>query len=585
MKKLTLLFLLVSMTVTDCLWAAGNPTLTVRPASMRFECEPGRSYYRTFTVTGTDLTEDLSLTMFGDDLTFLMEQTTITAEEAMAGAQVKVRYAPKQQGEYEARIWVRSSEVTGTVLLKGTTCEVPVVTTSTDAVSLSCFVDGMTSATFDVTGTNMDGTIYLDLDDPSGDFALDRHMIPDEEVEGTTTITVYYRSQYAKSDTATVYISSHDSNMAVVKLYGTATQFDVKRNNILIADVYDITGGEPTEPHGCGLFTTSGGNDYMMNLDAFDGVMSIDLDYQRMTATLSENVTVQEESTNDFFQQTKTVTTYTLLSEDNADGVPGPQGTITGTINEDGSLSFDGFVLITEKTVTVTQGLAHQVVSSQTTTRRDLYRNVRLVEPNGRHCYAPLQTPDPGTAQPMLNISLNKMAQVFIQQQEDTVMVWNLYNMGGCNKIVIDNGFFDWPLQQCGYDDDGKSWYNYTYYRSHVPEGEVRFNVVTYPHHVPGVKGKVTDDGLTWGKTTFGDRMGTWSSDIYENNRLYFADTQEFEFQETVWVINDVTRLIDGILADDIDVLIHPASDMNDDGDVNITDISTLIDRLLHPTR
>jgi hypothetical protein len=27
--------------------------------------------------------------------------------------------------------------------------------------------------------------------------------------------------------------------------------------------------------------------------------------------------------------------------------------------------------------------------------------------------------------------------------------------MGGCNRIVLDNGFFDWAWQECGYNNDG----------------------------------------------------------------------------------------------------------------------------------
>jgi hypothetical protein len=169
---------------------------------------------------------------------------------------------------------------------------------------------------------------------------------------------------------------------------------------------------------------------------------------------------------------------------------------------------------------------------------------------------------------------------VYIQQRGDTIMVWNLYNMGGANQIFQDNGFFDWPWQECGYKADGGCWYNYTYYRSYQPEGEVMLNVVTYPHRLRGVKGKVTEDAMTWGKTTFG--TGTvWHEDVYIDNKLTYNGNQKFECELTVWNIGNVTQLIDGLLSEDPEVITHPASDANEDGDVTIVDVTAIIDKLL----
>ena len=592
MRNFNFFLLLAFMAVANCMWAAdaGIPTLTVHPETLRFQCEAGRSFYRTFTVSGTNLTEDLTLTMFGDVRTFSMDRTTITAEEAMAGVEVRVLYKPQAVGEYGARIWIESSEVSNSVLLTGIADDLPSITSSTTSLTMNCIVGETATGTFTVSGDNLEEGIHLVLEDPSGAFSIDKSEISLYDAYKETTITVTYQPSKAGVDTANILVWSHYSNDVIISLCGNARTPYLNHDYVLVADVFDVVDDEgasgstvvPATPSGCGRLVNGVERYGSLWLDLFYDLFRIDIDENNKTVTLYDNATQEAVTETSFNNKVTTETHYFLMNEATLDD-PYLQDNITGWINEDGSIGFDGFVVMTEQIVTVSNPFTNQVISTEITCHKNLYRNVLLVEPNGTHRYKPTEQPDPGTAEPMLNsMSFTHIVPVYIVQHEDTVMVWNLYNMGGCNKMVLDNGFFDWQMQPCGYNEDGGCWYNYTFYRSYTPPSEPMISVVTYPNRLPGVKGKATDEAITWGKTTFGDGNGQWSQNVFGENVLSYGNTMMFECEMTVWTIADVTKLIDGILNDDIETLVNPASDMNDDELVNVTDISLLIDRLLH---
>ena len=583
MKKITLLFLFVLVTLTSSGWTAkaGTPTLTVHPERLRFECETGRSYTRTFTVTGHNLTENLTMYMFGDDNVFSLTRTTISVHEAEDGAEVTVRYKPTIAGNFEGSVWIHSGEVSVSVPLSGTAYDGPSINVSTNELSMNSLIGETATATFTVKGNNLEDGIHLVLDDPAGSFMIDPTEISYDDAEGYNTVTVYYSPTYNSWDIATIYVwSQYANNDEVITLYGQPIK-ERDREFVFIADVFDLDEENgtmtPSTPSSCGiLMYGEESNGYIWLDDGIRSLFNIDLDYANNTAILYENTSEKTDLSSESGNNVETVTIYRIIPNNLQDG------TISGTINDDGTISFDDFVIECEKIVTVYRPNGNQVISSDTTHSKYSYNNVLLAEPNGTHTYSKLIDWDPGTVQPMASIDpFNITIPVYIQQRGDTVMVWNLYNMGGANQIYLDNGFFDWPWQQCGYRDDGGCWYNYTYYRSYQPEGEVMLNVVTYPHRLRGVKGKVTEDAMTWGQTTFGTGS-VWHDNVYIDNVLAFNSSQKFDCESTVWNISDVTRLIDGLLSEDPEITTHPASDVNEDGDVNIDDITTLIDKLLY---
>ena len=134
-----------------------------------------------------------------------------------------------------------------------------------------------------------------------------------------------------------------------------------------------------------------------MTLDGFGGLFNIDLDYVNHTATLYENATELTETSTESGNRVTTKTIYSLVPNDLTNG------TVSGTINDDGTISFDDFVIESEKTVTVYRPLGNQVISSETTYSTHSYQNVLLAEPNGTHTYCKNEDWDPGTVYPMLN--------------------------------------------------------------------------------------------------------------------------------------------------------------------------------------
>ena len=590
MKKLALSFLGLLMVLP--VWAA--PTLSVSPQRLTFECYPGRTYYRTFTVTGTDLTQDLTLTMYGDDLTFSMDKTVITPREAVDGVQVKVYFKPASFGDFGANIWIKSDEVSQMVQLFGVGEETPGITTSTTELNLACAVDGMATASFSVTGSCLEEGIWLILEGDTNRqaFSIDKTSIPYDDANGTTTVTVSYQPQELGCDTATVFLWSHYANDVVVTLYGTATRTPADYDAILMADVYDVKQQDyqlsPASPPQCGLNVGVHDDGYAMELDAFGNALNVDFDYTNMTASLSGNSSLTATTTTDGINEVTTEVRSCVFSESDLGNTDGGFSPVQGFINADETLSFEGIAVRTDRIITIKNARTHTLVSCDSVTEVKVYRNAMLVLPNGVHAYGvPLEL-DPGTAQPMLNAStaVNTCnVPVYITQSGDTVTVWNLYNMGGRNCFVIDNGFFEWAWQMCGYGDDGQCWYNYTPYRSYQPEGEVMLNAMTYIHHLKGVSGKVTQGAMTWGDTTFGDGQGTWSSNTFCDNVLSFSMMGGFSCEPTVWNISHVTNLIDGLLRNEPELLCHPSSDVDENGVVDIADITCLIDKLLNQGR
>ena len=110
-----------------------------------------------------------------------------------------------------------------------------------------------------------------------------------------------------------------------------------------------------------------------------------------------------------------------------------------------------------------------------------------------------------------------------------------------------------------------------------------------------GNTGNATPDAITWGLTTPWDNEMTWPG--FDSNKLTYADGSKFvvpggEEPFTIGDVNrdgsvnitDVTTLIDHLLSGDFTDAIDfsaAGADCNQDGGINITDVTALIDILL----
>ena len=101
--------------------STATPTLTVSPTSLSFSTTVGQSVSKTFTVTGANLTGNVTLTKTDANGAYTISPTTISASAAASGATVTVTYNPSAAGTHTGSITIASSGATSkTVSLSGT---------------------------------------------------------------------------------------------------------------------------------------------------------------------------------------------------------------------------------------------------------------------------------------------------------------------------------------------------------------------------------------------------------------------------------------------------------------------------------
>ena len=101
--------------------STATPTLSVSPSSLSFSTTAGETVSKTFTVTGTNLTGNVTLTKTDANGVYTISPTTISASAAASGATVTVTYKPTAAGTHTGSIAIASSGATSkTVSLSGT---------------------------------------------------------------------------------------------------------------------------------------------------------------------------------------------------------------------------------------------------------------------------------------------------------------------------------------------------------------------------------------------------------------------------------------------------------------------------------
>ena len=127
-------------------------TITANPTSLTFNNVVGETATKTFTVTGTNLTGGLTLTLNNGGGVYSITPTTLTAAQAQAGATVTVTYAPTTFGTNNASVTISGGGATAVnVSLSGTaslTKYAPVMQPADEAyINLTKFRADWTDAT------------------------------------------------------------------------------------------------------------------------------------------------------------------------------------------------------------------------------------------------------------------------------------------------------------------------------------------------------------------------------------------------------------------------------------------------------
>ena len=175
-------------------------------------------------------------------------------------------------------------------------------------------------------------------------------------------------------------------------------------------------------------------------------------------------------------------------------------------------------------------------------------------------------------------------SDVYMYQSNDTVWVTNLYGFGWRNNYMLLDAdrVMTFPGQTIRDISNANNpggdgvWYNTTLDAEENP--------------VMGNTGSVSKDEITWGLMVPSDGDGLWWG--YDENVLYFTDGTKFvipsgpeptlrgDVNEDGGVnIADVTDLIDMLLNGTAAGVAN--ADCNGDGEVNIADVAALIDYLL----
>jgi len=252
----------------------------------------------------------------------------------------------------------------------------------------------------------------------------------------------------------------------------------------------------------------------------------------------------------------------------------GDLASVEGRILDDGSIVIDGgfgYYIEDVTTTTITSKGVSRVMSDTTRTVSLIYRDTRLMVPNGKHEFV---NESNGEA---------RSCDVYMYQSNDTVYVMNLYGYGwGENFIVLNqDGTMSYPEQplrdivDADYPDGDGLWYN-----TSVVDGEM----------VAGNQGEAAPEALTWGLTRPSDHDGRWYG--WDNNVLYFTNDQEFVLPSSgllrgdangdgIIDVSDITALIDALLSENFDGINLANADASLDDTIGIEDVTMIADYLL----
>lgn len=208
--------------------AIPNPELNVNPSSLTFTANTGATVTKTFTVTGEDLTGDVSVSI-SNNTAFTVSPTTITAAEAAAGKTVTVTYHPTSAGTHVATVTVSSAGAASkTVSLTGTAASVPTMTANPSELTFNAEVGETVTQTFVVSGSNLASGSSVSLavgGDAASMFSIDKRNLTRTAVQNGATITVTYRPTTGGTHNAVVNITGGGvAEPVVVTLTGIAPE-------------------------------------------------------------------------------------------------------------------------------------------------------------------------------------------------------------------------------------------------------------------------------------------------------------------------------------------------------------------------
>ena len=261
--------------------SSNTPTLTVTPSTLSFSTTAGQSVSKTFTVKGTNLTGNVTLTKTDANSAYTISPTTISASSANSGATVTVTYNPSAAGTHSGTIKVSSSGATDVnVSMSGTAT----------AAALETYTPVMSAASSSYITTNSFRAAWTDQT-PSANVASYTLQVTEKGTTPTTSelanIDLSGVSQVTNSDG---YLSDVSSNITTYLGTGWSASTYVYANTGML-----ITGGNLVSP----TYNLSGYSQVTVKVKAYsyyssyygNATLSVGTGSQTKTQALSDSNT------------------------------------------------------------------------------------------------------------------------------------------------------------------------------------------------------------------------------------------------------------------------------------------------------
>ena len=337
-----------------------NATVAVGAANV------GRTVSMEVLVQGVLLTQPLALQVLGQDAGyFLLSQTEIAADDALAGTMLQITYRPEALGNHQATLAISSAELQAAteVVLTGE-CLAALTAPAVDELLLNSTDATETQETIiELRGTNLQSPVRLALSgQDAAHFSLSANTVQPAEAMDGTQITLSYRPQEIGAHTAVLQITSPDFSTKTINLVAHCS-----------FEVYDPV--DVTEESFCASWSNADVADYILDVYTKQ-VTGVEMDTVFSVSPLSTSAVAESSYLN---------TTGKVYDE--TDALRLGTGSGDGTLNISGvDFSAGGMIYITaqryrddKSVLKVTQGavvLASYELSGE-------YRTYEVVVPEG----------------------------------------------------------------------------------------------------------------------------------------------------------------------------------------------------------
>ena len=202
-----------------------NPTINVSTNSLAFEGYVGDTYTKTFTVTGINLTGNITITNQGSNF-YTVSPTTITAANAATGVQVTVTYKPTSAGNTNATLTLASTGAQNvTINLTGTAqAKIPTINVDPTSLSMAATIGNTVTKTVNVTGQFLTNNVTVTLSDNNGVFSVTPTTITAANAANGFPVTVSFSSENEGNFTGSLTFASAGAESKTVQLTAQARE-------------------------------------------------------------------------------------------------------------------------------------------------------------------------------------------------------------------------------------------------------------------------------------------------------------------------------------------------------------------------